>query len=1144
MLPESLLLLVLLTQTCLAHTVLYVDGSASTEPIGVCTNRSSPCPTLEFAMNQTRELNNSVAVVLLSSRLILDDPILLDLDSRITEFHLKGRDDSGTVITCSTISESLSGFYLVGLDNVTISNITVSGCGLHRFYDKNIFSAVFHFMECNNVIITKLNVIDNRGTGIAIVYPENGTTSISYSKFSSNYLTERDTTYYFGGAGVAAYVLGKNTTQVAINVFECTFEHNRATSPNNYTDYDVYQPYSGSGKGGGFSAYLWYDATKNSVNISDCVFFNNTAYYGGGLYILLSDNSVHNNMIIERCKFYENGCVEELRGSVIGGGAVIAYKTHRNETFTPHHNHILIKDSEFLCNCAHFGGGLAFIVSRTHDSEASTSNTFLLDNCSWTKNRAHIGAAVDISPHVMSRVKEGFLQKLCFRDCRFTDNFVLSHELGMVQSYGSGVLFSSLVNVDFENFVLFERNNGSAVVIVNGMLNFSECDAVFVGNTGVQGGAISLTGVSAMIIGPGRTYNFTDNSATDRGGAIYNYLIDDHDFAASRSCFITCSEYQLLRSKWDVIFYFIDNNAGTYGNSIFSSSISSCVDTEQQQSDDETTIFRWPEVFHYDNRTDNHIATEGGIFNVSETQPILLIPGNLHVLQIVMNDDFEQEIETIFHASSEEDSIEIDDAYSCVSGNAIVVRGEAESSGVLLLETISSRKVSIRVNVTLLPCPAGFVMDQSQNECICSTDRYSAILCDTTEFQASIKLGYWAAYVENDTLVTGTCPLAFCGYSDKYSNRDSEVPIPKDTAHSHLDDFICGPTRSGILCGSCKPGYSAFYHSPQYTCRESKHCKWGWILYILSELVPVTAMFVAVLVFSINFTSGRISGFILFSQLLDFVTVNRNSVVAQPESVSCLTWGYQLIYGVFKMEFFNIEPLAFCLWEGATVLDVLAFRYVTIVYAFLLVLLTLLLLKYRGHVLAGKYIRITTIKNSVVHGLSAFIILCYAETTKISIYLLISGYVKEEYGRIWSKQVFFNGEIDYFSKGHLPYAMIALFSLVTICIIPPVFLILYPSVNKILAFCKLSDTKTVKRVSKIVPISKLKPFLDSFQGCFNDHLRFFAGIYFLYRWIPPLLFALLPTVTGFYYESQKCLHSSTIAPCRSPTLCEESVQYY
>ena len=31
---------------------------------------------------------------------------------------------------------------------------------------------------------------------------------------------------------------------------------------------------------------------------------------------------------------------------------------------------------------------------------------------------------------------------------------------------------------------------------------------------------------------------FVNNTATDKGGAIYSYLVDDKDFTVSRSCFL------------------------------------------------------------------------------------------------------------------------------------------------------------------------------------------------------------------------------------------------------------------------------------------------------------------------------------------------------------------------------------------------------------------------------------------------------------------------------------------------------------------------------------------------------------------------------------------------------------------------------
>ena len=159
--------------------------------------------------------------------------------------------------------------------------------------------------------------------------------------------------------------------------------------------------------------------------------------------------------------------------------------------------------------------------------------------------------------------------------------------------------------MDFVKTVHFQNNNSSALVIINAIANFTESDAEFVGNTG---GAISLTGISSLIVGPGKTYNFTENHATDRGGAIYNYLIDDHDFTVSETCFLYHSGNNLPLLKWNVSFYFINNTAGAYGHSIFSSSTISCVESDGAEDDtirNATIFFKWPEVFHYDERTEN-----------------------------------------------------------------------------------------------------------------------------------------------------------------------------------------------------------------------------------------------------------------------------------------------------------------------------------------------------------------------------------------------------------------------------------------------------------------------------------------------------------------------------------------------------------
>ena len=1091
---------------------IYVDSGAFSD--SSCGNRSSPCPTLEAALNNTAL--DSVTVQVLSSTLTLNHQVVLE---NSTAFSLRGSEDGGTLITCSSSPGIQPGLVFVGLDNVVLLGVNFTGCGIVRDYPKlNIsYMAAIHLYWCKDVTISNLKSTANRGAGLAIIDPQGGTVSISHSQFSKNRVPVELQSKYSGGAGV--YVRESNETggdPVQLQLFHCVFEHNQATFPFIFTFLNVLnRPRTGSGRGGGVDIQL-RQAIWNSINISSCSFHNNTAYLGGGLAIQINENSHHNRVLVKNCTFEENGCVEGNRAGS-GGGAHFGFG-YTEQPLESVNNSFSIEHSRFRVNCADLGGGMTFFTPRSNERESALSNEFLLDCCEWTGNVAHIGAAVDISPHSESRTREGFLPIVVFKECKFFRNHNIFHHSYLHHTFGSGVVFSSLVDVDFVKTVHFQYNNGSALVIVNAIANFTESDGEFVGNTGVQGGAISLTGISSLVVGPGKTYNFTENHATDRGGAIYNYLIDNHDFTVSETCFLYHSGNNLPLSKWNVSFYFINNTAGAYGHSIFSSSTISCVESDAAEDDtirNAKIFFKWPGVFHYDERTENQIATEGSSFTANESLPFHVIPGKVHNLGIVTTDENGQEIETIFRASminTSDSAVGVDDAFSCVSGNTIKMRGETGSSGVLVLETISSRKDSLAINVTLLPCPPGFVL--TGDECTCNVETYSAVVgCDSRNFQASIKVGYWAGYIDN-VFATGICPLSFCSYNG--NNYEREVPLPKNSSPSHLDEYICGPTRTGILCGSCKPGYSVFYHSPGYSCHRSRYCDWGWLFYILSELVPVTVIFVAILALNISFTSGKMNGFILFSQLLDSVIINGSGVVQYPALLSKLSWGYQLIYGVFTMEFFSIEPLSFCLWEGATVLDILAFRYITIIYAFLLVLMTLIFIKYCGHLFARKRLRITAIKASVIHGLSAFIILCYAQATKVSIYILIYGIVRGKYGKKRDLYVFFNGDTGLYSMEHLPYALPALLCLMTISATPPVLLLLYPSANKLLEFCKVSDRRVVVKVSRMIPISKIKPFLDSFQGCFKDNLRFFAGIYFVYRWIGLMMFALVPTITGFY----------------------------
>ena len=140
-------------------------------------------------------------------------------------------------------------------------------------------------------------------------------------------------------------------------------------------------------------------------------------------------------------------------------------------------------------------------------------------------------------------------------------------------------------------------------------------------------------------------------------------------------------------------------------------------------------------------------------------------------------------------------------------------------------------------------------------------------------------------------------------------------------------------------------------------------------------------------------------------------------------------------------------------------MDILAFRYLTAAYVFLLILLLLLSFKCpcwdkcqklweRGQTVVGR----SHHQDLVVHGISAFLVLSYAFTVKISFQLLSATQLYGEGSAPVKQVVFLSGNIEYFGARHLPYALPAVIVLI-LTTLPPIFLILHPNGLQLLNLC-------------------------------------------------------------------------------------------
>ncbi len=331
------------------------------------------------------------------------------------------------------------------------------------------------------------------------------------------------------------------------------------------------------------------------------------------------------------------------------------------------------------------------------------------------------------------------------------------------------------------------------------------------------------------------------------------------------------------------------------------------------------------------------------------------------------------------------------------------------------------------------------------------------------------------------------------------SNSDFEEALAYALSCVQQESLTLNEPTVYYLCGQCANGFSTFYHSRTFSCGSTELCSYGIIVFLISEILPVLIFFTVVIIFDISFSSGARNGFIFFSQMVtilpsEFITITNGHFHEY------LTVGYTWIYGVFNIDFFSIESISFCLFPNATVMDALAFKYITSLFALVLVILLTIGINYCNccDKLCVALKKKVTTKHSVLNGLSAFLVISYAECVRVSFFILRWKVLKGEGGTFGSYVTFYGG-IDYFEGRHLLYAIPAILTLATIGFLPPMLLLIYPSTLKVLRLCKLSEHRLVLSTLRVTRINALMPMFDVFQGCFKDNYRFFAGLYFFYR---------------------------------------------
>ena len=699
-----------------------------------------------------------------------------------------------------------------------------------------------------------------------------------------------------------------------------------------------------------------------------------------------------------------------------------------------------------------------------------------------------------------------------FINCSFYGNNAntLSIFPNIVYTQATVLLWESH-NVSFTN-CSFRDNIGSAIfafytdITVSGTLHFQN-------NTAYYGGALVFLGDGNVYISNNTNITFHNNTAIEKGGAIYvsRYPL------GPKGCFFQHARKHTPLQLLHVTIKFINNTAqkggnGMYGvflylcwkgkeiehffhrNSTFRIRFEPTLNSSFSQISSEPTRACLCEhgipncTIVFKNRTHAYpgetisipAVIVGDIFGtVDGSVYAQFLPRNGHINATTLEDL--QTSQQVSHSNCTKLKYTV---FSEAPGVAVMIltsseitierypnKNEIEEIRKEIESYIPAGKSNngsalqsfpVFINITLLPCPPGFML--TGHQCGCMTLlQHSDITCNITGQTIHRRSTVWvAASTDGEVKVSTSCPFDYC-------NADR---IAVSLKHP---DTQCAFNHSGILCGACQPGLSLALGSPQCLPCSNSHLS---LLLAFAAAGIVVVFFIKIL--DLTVANGAINGLIFYANI-----VRATQYVFFPAGdTNPLT--------VF-IAWLNLDlGIETCFFDG---LDSYWKTWLQFVFPFYILGIIILII-----ILSDRYPFAARIfGNNSVPVLATLILLSYTKllrTVFISLSFTVVEVSNAKPMAVWS----FDGNIQYLSwPKHIPLFLAAVSTL----------LFLWLPFTVLLLFGQCFQRIETDRFRKWM--LRLKPFLDAYSGPMKDKHRYWIGILLLARVILLLVFSLNST---------------------------------
>ena len=423
-----------------------------------------------------------------------------------------------------------------------------------------------------------------------------------------------------------------------------------------------------------------------------------------------------------------------------------------------------------------------------------------------------------------------------------------------------------------------------------------------------------------------------------------------------------------------------------------------------------------------------------------------------------------------------------------------------------------------------MECPPGLFCNNRTCKCAHYPYPYDIIKCDEEKGTSAILDCYCATFDDSKNITE----IGACIYN--CDNNMSGIDNVYNSLTQNDSIMTCSSfNRAGALCGQCLPEYYPLAYSFNLTCIKCPHVGWNWGRYIMTAYLPLTLFCFFVLFFEINAVTSHLHPVIWCSQTISLSAMSRmlflhTSLQKYPIFMMIIKIVFSF-YGVWNFDFFRIFYSDICL--GIGFLPTLALDYAIAVYPLLLMAITYHLVKlydknYRVIVIMWKPFRALfflfkknfDVRTSMIDSCVTFFYLSSIKFLSVTFDLLVPTPVYELHqdGYNYTFGLYYSGDIEYFGKEHLPYAILAIVVSIVFVVLPLTVLALYP-----FAF--------FHKFLNCIPVRWhiLHTFMDAFQGVYKDgtepgtrDCRWFAAVFFLVRVIGFVVYAFAHNIIFSY----------------------------